>query len=155
MIGVICLVIIVVLAIIMLAKMSKINKHVDDIYNKVFIMQGGIKDNKARLDAHYKDMAHLNSDIEKVSKRVSELRKHEYNDEPAKEVEAELENLIAEGCEEDENATSNALSELDQRRLDYTKYRKQGMDIKSAGKAVGVSHSTAKRYEQWRQSNKK
>lgn len=152
MIGIICLVIIVVLAIFVLSKLSNINSRIDDLYNKAFTMQGDIEENRARINAHYADMAQLNADIEKVANKVSELHNHEPNDSPAKEVEAELEHLIKEKEEDEEE---NTLSELDQRRIDYTKYRKQGMGIKEAGIAVKVSYTTAKRYEQWRQSNKK
>jgi hypothetical protein len=69
-----------------------------------------------------------------------------------KEVEAELESLIPkqEKARDDEDTST-----LYARRINFARLRKQGMDIKNAGKAVGVSYTTAKRYEQWRKDNKK
>lgn len=119
---IIILALLVALVIFALIRMRELDERIDDIYNKVFIMQGGIEDNKARLDAHYTDMAHLNSDIEKVSKRVLEEKTKK---------------------EPSEN-----------KRESFALFRKQGMDVKSAGVAVGVSYSTAKRYEKWYKSNK-
>lgn len=50
---------------------------------------------------------------------------------------------------------SSTLAEVRERRERFSYYRMHGMDVKSAGVAVGVSYSTAKRYEQWRRDNKK
>lgn len=50
---------------------------------------------------------------------------------------------------------SSTLAEVRERRERFSYYRMHGMDVKSAGVAVGVSYSTAKRYEQWRKDNKK
>ena len=44
---------------------------------------------------------------------------------------------------------------VNERREKFAMYRKQGMDVRSAGVAVGVSFTTAKRYEKWRVDNKK
>lgn len=48
-----------------------------------------------------------------------------------------------------------ATLDLQERRNMFATYRKQGMSIKEAGEIVGVSISTAKRYERWRKDNKK
>jgi hypothetical protein len=132
-------------------KIAKINNRIDDIYNKAFVMQGEIEANTARAKDNYKLIAQVNTEVEKVKGTIAELHKQEPADEPAKEVEAELENLVPEQEEE----VSDKEKELSERRDKFAEYRKQGMDVKSAGAAVGVSYSTAKRYEKWRIDNKK
>lgn len=133
-------------------KIARINNRIDDIYNKAFVMQGEIEANTARAKYNYKLIAQVNTKLESVKNTIA-LHKHEPTDEPAKEVEAELEGLIPE--QEEEVEQSNAAYELSVRREHYAHFRKQGMDVKNAGKAVGVSYTTAKRYEQWRKDNKK
>ena len=56
--------------------------------------------------------------------------------------------------DKEDNQKANKEDELAERREKYAKYRKEGMDVKSAGTAVGVSFTTAKRYEKWYQSNR-
>lgn len=134
------------------AKMARINERIDDIFNKALTMQGEIEANTARAKDNYKLLAKFNTEVENVKSTIAELHKHEPTDEPAKEVEAELENLVP---EQEEEEVSDKEKELSERRDKFAEYRKQGMDVKSAGAAVGVSYSTAKRYEQWRKDNKK
>lgn len=134
-------------------KIARINNRIDDIYNKAFIMQGEIEANTARAKDNYKLIAQVNTELESVKNSIAETHKHEPTDEPAKEVEEELENLIPE--QEEEVEPSNAAYELSVRRERFAHFRKCGMDIKRACVAVGVSYSTAKRYEQWRKDNKK
>ena len=133
-------------------KIARINNRIDDIYNKAFIMQGEIEANTARAKDNYKLIAQVNTELESVKNTIAETHKHEPTDEPAKEVEAELENLVPEleKARDDEDTST-----LYARRMNFARLRKQGMDIKNAGKAVGVSYSTAKRYERWRKDNKK
>lgn len=133
------------------AKMARINNRIDDIFNKALTMQGEIEVNTARAKDNYKLIAQVNTEVEKVKNTIAELHKQEPTDEPAKEVEAELESLVPEQEEEQ----SDAAYELSVRRENFAKYRKQGMDVKNAGIAIGVSYSTAKRYEKWRVDNKK
>lgn len=133
-------------------KMARINNRIDDIYNKAFIMQGEIEANTARAKDNYRLIAQVNTVLEKVESTIAELHKQEETDEPAKEVEAELESFVPElEKERDDEDTSTLYA----RRMNFARLRKQSMDIKNAGKAVGVSYSTAKRYEQWRKDNKK
>ena len=132
-------------------KMARINNRIDDIYHKALTMQGEIEANTARAKDNYKLIAQVNTELESVKNTIAETHKHEPTDEPAKEVEAELENLVPElEKERDDEDTSTLYA----RRMNFARLRKQGMDIKSAGKAVGVSYSTAKRYEKWYQSNR-
>jgi hypothetical protein len=115
-------------------------------------MQGEIEANTARTKDNYKLIAQVNTVLEKVESTIAELHKQEETDEPAKEVEAELESLVPElEKERDDEDTSTIYA----RRMNFARLRKQGADVKSAGAAVGVSYSTAKRYEQWRKDNKK
>lgn len=134
------------------AKMARINNRIDDIYNKALAMQGEIEANTARAQDNYKLLAKFNTEVENVKSTIAELHKHEPTDEPAKEVEAELENLVP---EQEEEEVSNKEKELSERRNKFAYFRKHGMDVKSAGIAVKVSYSTAKRYEKWRVDNKK
>ena len=133
-------------------KMARINNRIDDIYNKAFAMQGEIETNTARAKDNYKLIAQVNTEVENVKSTIAELHKQEPADEPAKEVEAELENLVP---EQEEEEVSDKEKELSERRNKFAYFRKHGMDVKSAGIAVKVSYSTAKRYEQWRKDNKK
>lgn len=139
------------LVIFSLIRIRELDSCIDDIYNKAFIMQGDIEEHRARLNAHFSDMAQLNGEIDKVTKKVSELHKREDAEEPAKEVEAELENLVP---EQEKERDDEDTSTLYARRMNFARLRQQGADVKSAGAAVGVSYSTAKRYEQWRKDNK-
>ena len=91
----------------------------------------------------------MNTEVENVKSTIADLHKHEPAEEPAKEVEEELENLVPEQEKKDDD------DELSIRRERFAHFRKCGMDIKNAGTAVGVSYSTAKRYEKWRVDNKK
>lgn len=134
-------------------KISRINDRIDDIYNKAFIMQGEIEANTARAKDNYKLIAEFNTEFEKVKGTIAELHKQEPTDEPAKEVEAELESLVPEQEKEEEQTLAEY--ELSVRRENFAHFRKCGMDVKNAGAAIGVSYSTAKRYEKWRIDNKK
>lgn len=134
------------------AKMARINNRIDDIYNKALTMQGEIEANTARAKDNYKLLAKFNTEVENVKSTIAELHKHEPTDEPANEVEAELENLVP---EQEEEEVSDKEKELSERRNKFAYFRKHGMDVKSAGIAVKVSYSTAKRYEKWRIDNKK
>ena len=133
-------------------KISRINDRIDDIYNKAFIMQGEIEANTARAKDNYKLIAKLNTEIENVKSTIAELHKHEPTDEPAKEVEAELESLVP---EQEKAIDDEDTSTLYARRMNFARLRQQGAGVKSAGAAIGVSYSTAKRYEKWRVDNKK
>lgn len=142
------------------AKMAKINNRIDYIYNKSFTMQGEIEANTARSQNNYKLIAQVNTKLVNLRKSLINSRRHEPTDEPAKEVEKELENLVVEKDQTEEDIEelyrgNLASDELSIRRERFAHFRKCGMDIKNAGAAVGVSYSTAKRYEQWRKDNKK
>lgn len=132
-------------------KIARINNRIDDIYHKALTMQGEIEANTARAKDNYKLIAQVNNELESINNSIA-LHKHEPTDEPAKEVEEELDSLIP---EQEKVEQSDAVCELAIIREKFAIYRKQGMDIKSAGVAVGVSYSTAKRYEKWRVDNKK
>lgn len=133
-------------------KMAQINGRIDDIYNKALTMQGDIEVNRARSQDNYKLLAKFNTEVEKVKSTIADLHKHEQIEEPAKEVEAELKSLVA---EQEEEEVSDKEKELSERRNKFACLRKHGMDVKSAGIAMEVSYSTAKRYEKWRVDNKK
>lgn len=133
-------------------KIAKINNRIDDIYNKAFVMQGDIEANTARAKDNYKLLAKFNTEVENVKSTIAELHKHEPTEEPAKEVEAELENLVP---EQEKERDDEDTSTLYARRMNFARLRQQGAGVKSAGAAVGVSYSTAKRYEKWRVDNKK
>ena len=103
--------------------------RIDDIFNKILCMQGDIESNTARAKDNYLLIAKLADSISND------------NEEEVIHKEDDGESIVS--------------YELSVRRQQYATYRKQGMDVKSAGVAVGVSYSTAKRYEQWRKNNKK
>ena len=136
-------------------KMARINNRIDDIYHKALTMQGEIEANTARAKDNYKLIAQVNTEVEKVKGTIAELHMQEHDDEPAKEVEEELESLVPEQEEEEKETISLSAYDIQFRRDHFAYLRKQGLDIKCAGESVGVSYSTAKRYEQWRKDNKK
>ena len=109
--------------------MQKMDDRIDDIFNKILYMQGEIESNTARAKDNYLLIAKLADSIS-------------HDDEE-------------EVIRKEDDGESIVSYELSVRRQQYATYRKQGMDVKSAGVAVGVSYSTAKRYEQWRKNNKK
>ena len=150
---IISLVLLAGLVVFALCKFGILENRIDDTFNKALTMQGEIEANTAREKDNYQLIAKLNARVEEINGNVAGLNKKEPVDEPAKEVEAELENLVPE--QEEKVEPSNATYELSVRREDFAKYRKQGMDVKNAGVAIGVSYSTAKRYEKWRIDNKK
>lgn len=133
-------------------KMAQINGRIDDIYNKSLTMQGEIEANTARSQDNYKLIAQVNTEVENVKSTIADLHKHEPTDEPAEEVEAELENLVP---EQEKERDDEDTSTLYARRMNFARLRQQGADVKNAGAAVGVSYTTAKRYEKWRVDNKK
>lgn len=151
---IICLILVAGLVVFALCKLGTLGSRIDDIYHKALTMQGEIEANTARAKDNYKLIAQVNTEVEKLKGTIAELHKQEPTDEPSKEVEAELENLVPEKVKDD-SESSNAAYEISERRENFAKYRKQGMDVKSAGIAIGVSYSTAKRYERWRKDNKK
>lgn len=133
------------------AKMARINERIDDIFNKALTMQGDIEANTARAKDNYKLLAKFNTEVENVKSTIADLHKHEPTDEPVKEVEAELENLVPEQEEE----LSNKELELLERRECFAHLRAHGVSLHDAADKMHISYSTAKRYEQWRKDNKK
>ena len=149
------LILVVGLVVFALCKLGTLESRIDDIYNKALTIQGETEANTARAKDNYKLIAQVNTDVEKVKCTIAELHKQEPTDEPAKEVEEELENLVPEQEEEEKETISLSAYDIQFRRDHFAYLRKQGLDIKCAGESVGVSYSTAKRYEQWRKDNKK
>lgn len=141
-----------VLVSVVFRKATKINIRIDDLYNKELEMKGEIESNTARSKDNYKLIAKFNTEVENVKIIIADLHKHEPTDEPAKEVETELENLVP---EQEKERDDEDTSTLYARRMNFARLRQQGACVKKAGAAVGVSYSTAKRYEKWRNDNKK
>lgn len=141
-----------ILVVFALCKLGTVESRIDDICNKALAMQGEIEANTTRSKDNYKLIAQVNTELESVKNTIAETHKHEPAEEPAKEVEEELENLVPkQEKEEDDEDTSTLYA----RRMNFARLRQQGADVKRAGAAVGVSYSTAKRYEKWRVDNKK
>lgn len=133
-------------------KMAKINNRIDDIYNKSFTMQGEIEANTARSKDNYNLIARVNTELETCKMSIDRLTKiHE--SEVLEVIDSELESLELEPAEESEQPL--AAYELSVRRENFAHLRSMGKSVKDAGDAVGVSYSTAKRYERWRKDNKK
>ena len=133
------------------AKMAHINNRIDDIFNKALTMQGEIEANTARSKDNYKLIARVNTEVESVKSTIAELHKQEQTDEPAKEVEAELEDLV---LEQEEGVSDKELG-LIERRECFAHLRSHGVSLHDAADKMHISYSTAKRYEQWRKDNKK
>lgn len=152
---IISLILLAGLVVFALCKLGTLESRIDDIYHKAFVMQGEIEANTARAKDNYKLIAQVNTEVEKVKGTIAELHMQEHDDEPAKEVEEELESLVPEQEEEEKETISLSAYDIQFRRDHFAYLRKQGFDIKCAGESVGVSYSTAKRYEQWRKDNKK
>lgn len=149
-----------ILVVFALCKLGTLENRIDDIYNKSLAMQGEVEANTARSQDNYKLIAQVNTEVENVKNTIAGLHKHEPTDEPAKEVEKELESLVAEQEQtaediEELDRGNLALYELSVRRDNFAHLRSLGKSVKEAGTAVGVSYSTAKRYEKWRIDNKK
>ena len=135
-------------------KMAKINNRIDDIYNKSFTMQGEIEANTARSKDNYNLIARVNTELETCKMSIDRLTKiHE--SEVLEVIDAELESLVIEPEEESVGEQPLAAYELSVRRENFAHLRSMGKSVKDAGAAVGVSYSTAKRYEKWRKDNKK
>lgn len=140
-----------VFVIVAFCKIARINNRIDDIYNKAFIMQGEIEANTARAKDNYKLIAQVNTEVENVKNTIAELHKQERADEPAREVEAELESLV----QEQEEELSDKELELLERRECFAHLRAHGVSLHDAADKMHISYSTAKRYEKWRVDNKK
>ena len=133
------------------AKIARINNRIDDIYNKALTMQGEIESNTARTKDNYKSIAQVNTELEKCKLCIDRLTKiHE--SEVSEVIDAELESLV---LEQEEVEQTTAKYELSVRRENFAHLRGLGKGVKEAGEIIGVSLSTAKRYEQWRNDNKK
>jgi hypothetical protein len=139
------------LGIFALCKLGAAESRIDDIYNKALTMQGEIEANTARTKDNYKFIAQVNTELERVKGIIAELHKQETTDEPAKEVDAELENLVP---EKEEEVSDRELG-LIERRECFAHLRSHGVSLHDAADEMHISYSTAKRYEQWRKDNKK
>ena len=139
------------LVIFALCKLGAAKSRIDDIYHKALTMQGETEANTARAKDNYKLIAQVNTEIERVKGIIAELHKQEQTDEPAKEVEKELENLVP---EKEEEVSDKELG-LIERRERFSRLRSRGVSLCDAADAMHISYSTAKRYEQWRKDNKK
>lgn len=129
------------------AHFSKVNENIDKLFHKALKHEGKLMECKNRLDAHYNDIVRNEKKIDSVEKLAFEA---------SKKVETQKVDEVIATKEALETIDSNtAVDEFNERRNKYAEYRKQGMDIKSAGVAVGVSITTAKRYEKWMIDNKK
>lgn len=149
---IISLILLAGLVVFALCKLGALESRIDDIYHKALTMLGEIESNTASAKDNYNFIAKVNTELESVKSTITELHKQEPSDEPAKEVEEELESLVP---EQEKERDDEDTSTLYARRMGFARLRHQGMDVKSAGIAIGVSYSTAKRYEQWRKDNKK
>lgn len=136
-----------------LCKLGVLENRFDDIYNKALTMQGEIEQNTARAKDNYKLVAQVNAEIENVKSVIAELHKQEHADEPAKEVEEELESLVPEK-EKEEEVSEKELG-LIERRECFAHLRSHGISLHDAADEMHISYSTAKRYEKWRIDNKK
>ena len=135
-----------------LCKLGTRESRIDDIYNKALTMQGEIEANTARAKDNYKLIAQVNTKVENVKSNIAELHKQEPTCEPTKEVVAVFEGLE---MEQEEIEQSEAEYELSVRRENFAHLRGLGKGVKEAGEIIGVSYTTAKRYERWRKDNKK
>ena len=140
------------------AHFSKVNENVDKLFHETFRHEGKLSEHKNRLDAHYVDIVRSekkieanSSDIYSISKKLSThiQETQEVVVDPNDNLEKTKEDL------EVISDKNQAVVELNERREKFAMYRKQGMDVKSAGKAVGVSFTTAKRYDKWMLNNNK
>ena len=126
----------------------RIREHIDEVYHNIFKQHEVIVHQKERLDAHHKDIVNLSKQHDKLEEKVDEYHKGVNTDFlVGEQPELEDTKLVIYQTKE--------VVELQERRDKFATYRKQGMDIKSAGAAIGVSYSTAKRYEKWIIDNKK
>lgn len=133
--------------IIMFVHFSKVNENIDKLFHEALKHEGKLMECKNRLDEHYNDIVRNEKKIDSVEKLAFEA---------SKKVETQKVDEVIATKEALETIDSNtAVDEFNERRNKYAEYRKQGMDIKSAGVAVGVSITTARRYEKWRVDNKK
>lgn len=148
---IISLILLAGLVVFALCKLGTLESRIDDIYNKALTMQGETEANMARAKDNYKLIAQVNTEVEKVKGTIAELHKQEPTDEPSKEVEAELENLVS---EKEEDVSDKELG-LIERRERFARLRSRGVSLCDAADAMHISYSTAKRYEQWRKDNKK
>ena len=133
--------ILAVLIAVLFRKIAKINKYVDDLFNMQFMAESIAANHDERLDAHFRDIVTLSKSLDILEQQVNKYHTNEVKD-------AQKE-YVSEAVE------TNQVSAVNERRAKFAEYRKQGMDVKSAGVAVGVHYSTAKRYEKWRKDNKK
>lgn len=116
-----------ILVVFALCKLGTVESRIDDIYNKALTMQGDIEANTARSKDNYVLIAKVNTEVENVKSTIADLHKHEPAEEPAKEVEEELENLVPEQEKKDDD-------ELSIRRERFVHFRKFCVNIKNAGK---------------------
>ena len=139
--------ILAIVQLLLFARFSKVNNNIDKLFHEALRHEGKLTDCKNRLDAHFNDIVRNEKKIDSVEKLAFEV---------SKKVETQkVDEIIATKEALETIDSNNAVDELNERRNKYAEYRKQGMDIKSAGVAVGVSITTAKRYEKWMIDNKK
>ena len=137
---------------------SKINQNIKKIFDEILKNEGRFNDCKNRLDSHYVDIVRSEKKIEANSSDIYSLSmKLSTHIQETQKVVIELDNdsVVTEESLRAISDQAQATVELNERREKFALYRKQGMDMKSAGKAVGVSFPTAKRYEKWMLDNNK
>lgn len=125
------------------ARFAKVNKNIDKLFNESLRHESELNDHRNRLESDYNDIARCNMRINLTNEDMCSL---------SEKISSQAQ-VVA--VDEDVEQPKQAEVELNERRAKFAEYRKQGMDYKSAGKAVGVSFTTAKRYEKWMADNKK
>lgn len=156
------LIVILTIALICVSKRIKatINSKVIGIYSDMSALNGRVIKNQSEMKECIES---VNSDVQKLllwKKNIEHADKKLEINTPAQEFLAQhpTEVTVVEEKIEDEDDEpanqSNKVEEVQMRRSEYARFREQGMDIHSAGFAVGVSITTARRYERWYKYNK-
>jgi hypothetical protein len=110
--------------IMLIGSLGRIKEFIDKLYDYVYRHECNINHHKERLDAHYDNIVTLSRQVDTLEEKANV------------------------------STTNDKTAMMKEKRSVYAECRKSGLDIKDAGSAVGVSYSTAKRYEKWCRLNK-
>lgn len=145
---IIILAIIVAIAVVVFAiKAANLSHQIEDIYAKQAILHDKYCNHEDRIDGNYKSLAELN-------RRQDEWqRQHKNSDAAIYEGLASLRERV-ERLEQQPAPIAKTSDAAMERRAQFAALR-ETLSVREAAREMGVSLTTAKRYEQWRKANER
>lgn len=134
-----------IIAVVFGARVAKINESIDGILSNQSMLHGKYCGHEDRIDANYRSLSELN-------RRQDEwARQHRESDTAMREEVASLRERV-ERLEQQPEPIVKIHAAAMERREQFATLR-ETLSVREAAKEMGVSLTTAKRYEKWRKAN--